>query len=275
MSESNTLLSKVWKRKISAFAILLLILLAGAAIAEWLGAINIIQSSETPPYQIDTASQLIGAIGSILLTIGLVVLYDKQASVAKQQASIQENQEELMQADYEPKLKASLGFKEVQTLQFEIHNSGKAAAHDVQLRWEYGEQQFSWGKSVMPSGDMTGFPLKNKNDDWLFGPDETREFFDKLDGSNIIYKIKCNDILDNTHEFEGMIDAIDIIDSQTNPPAFTNRDDMVDELSDIDSTLQKIHKEIRPSPLDRLKSRGKLTTEESDVEEPTEDEENN
>jgi len=74
MSESDNLLPRIWERKISAFAVLLLILFVGATAAESWNIINIVQSGETPPYQIDTAAQLIGAIGSILLTIGLVVL---------------------------------------------------------------------------------------------------------------------------------------------------------------------------------------------------------
>lgn len=275
MNEPDSLSSRIWERKISAFAVLLLVLLAGATIAESWNIINIIQNSETPPYQIDTAAQLIGAIGSILLTIGLVVLYDKQASVAKQQASIQENQEKLMQADYEPKLKASIGFKDVQSLQFEVHNSGKAAAHDVRVTWEYGTQHFSWTKSVIPSGEMTGFPLKKENDDWLLGPDETREFFNDLDEPNISYEIECRDILDNAHGFEGVIDVVEIIESRTNPAAFTNNDDVVDELSNIDSTLQRIHREVKLSPFERMKRPGTISTDDSGADEMEESDEDN
>jgi hypothetical protein len=264
MSESDNLLPRIWERKISAFAVLLLILFVGATAAESWNIINIVQSGETPPYQIDTAAQLIGAIGSILLTIGLVVLYDKQASVAKQQASIQENQEKLMQADYEPRLKASIGFKDVQALQFEIHNSGKAAAHDVHITWEYGTQRFSWSKSVIPSGEMTGFALKNQDDDWLLQPDETKEFFNKMDEPNISYEINCQDILDNSHRFSGVIDVVEVIESRTGPSEFTSSNNVVDELSNIDSSLQRIHRDIKPSPLEQMRHTSSIPTENSE-----------
>lgn len=252
MTESDGILLKIWERKISAFAVLLLILFLGAVIAESWGVINIIQDSEMPPYQIDTAAQLIGAVGSILLTIGLVILYDKQASVAKQQASIQENQEELMQADYEPKLKASLGFKEIQTVQFEIHNSGKAAAHDVRATWQYGNQSFAWSKSVIPSGEMTGFPLTDADDDWVLSPDETRELFEELGKQNISYEIECQDILGSDHKFEGDINVIEMIDSRTDVSEFMDSNDIAEELSNIHSSLESIHREMRPSPLEQM-----------------------
>jgi len=268
MCEINENLAKLWKRKISIFAILLLLLLLAATIAEIYGVINIIKNSETPPYNIDTVAQLIGAIGSILLTIGLVVLYDKQASISKQQTAIQDNQEQLMQAEYEPKLKSSIGFKERQSIQFEIHNSGKAAAHDVQLMWEYGDQKYSWTKSVIRSGEMTGFSLLDENDNYLLHPDEVKEFFNEIDGPTISYKIECRDILDNSHEFEGIINVVEIIESRTDPVEFSNPSGISDELSNIDSTLQKIQREMKTSPIEQMEKRRssfpKESTEKSD-----------
>ena len=203
-----------------------------------------IQDSETPPYTIDTTAQVVGAVGSVLLTIGLVVLYERQAVIAERQTDIQEGQEELMRADYEPRLKASVGFETTHTVRLEIHNTGKAAAHDVRATWRYGGKEFNWYKSVIQSGEMVGFLLKGHDGDHILEPDDVREFFSHLDSENIEYRIEFSDTLGRSDEFEDEIEVIDVIDSRTSVSELKNSPEIAGELSNINDSLESIEHQI-------------------------------
>lgn len=75
------------------------------------GDVGYIDSSATPAYTFESFTRGVGALGSIFLSILLVILYDKQASISKEQTTIQKEQKDLMQRDREPHLSGPYNFR--------------------------------------------------------------------------------------------------------------------------------------------------------------------
>ncbi|MGB9932873.1 hypothetical protein [Haloarcula amylolytica] len=94
--------------------------------SEILGETNIVTTK--PPFLLSEFSQLVGAGGSLVLSLALVVLYRRQT----------ENQETLQTMEHKPNLQVDR-FRRfpneefTDSYEFEISNVGKAAATDLQL----------------------------------------------------------------------------------------------------------------------------------------------
>lgn len=95
---------------------------------EYKNHINYITLS--PPYEVQIASQVVGAGVSIFLTYGLVILY-------RQQAQLQSNQENLMKNEHKPKVElvnASLSEESPGGIMLKLSNSGKGTATNLKAR---------------------------------------------------------------------------------------------------------------------------------------------
>lgn len=80
-------------------------------ISELMGVLNYVLDSDNPPYELKTISQVIGGIGSVLFSIILVILYDKQASISETQSTVQKEQTDLMRRERQPKLSGPYNFR--------------------------------------------------------------------------------------------------------------------------------------------------------------------
>lgn len=91
--------------------------------------------TNNPPYKITEFSNLIGAVGSLLLSALLVILYNKQTT-------IQASQEQLMESEHRPKIvldKSRLTDNPEVTsgasrMIFTLSNSGKGSANNIKIR---------------------------------------------------------------------------------------------------------------------------------------------
>ena len=97
-------LPNVQDRLVTYISLIILGILVAASFLEYQGTLNLITDSDNPPYQFATVARIIGGVGSVLFSIILVMLYDKQASISDTQSNIQKEQAELMRRQREPRL---------------------------------------------------------------------------------------------------------------------------------------------------------------------------
>jgi hypothetical protein len=103
-------LPSVWNRPATYISSLVLSLIVFAFFLEHQRMINLLQDSNTLPYDATTLAQIIGGIGSVVFPIILIILYDKQAAISEAQSQIQEEQAELMRREREPQLSGPYNF---------------------------------------------------------------------------------------------------------------------------------------------------------------------
>ncbi|QKY18640.1 hypothetical protein [Halorubrum sp. CBA1229] len=89
---------------------------------EFEGVVNII--SFDPPVESSNFAQIVGGIGSLVLTFGLVFLY-------KQQTAIQHRQERWMSASHRPELEFTSWVADNNQLSFELSNLGNGVAKNL------------------------------------------------------------------------------------------------------------------------------------------------
>lgn len=83
------------ERSVYYLPVVLLLTLVVMAVSEWIGLSNLVKS--TPPYTVPDVSQILGAVGSILLSIYLVILYQKQLDLQREQQNILQEQHSLQE----------------------------------------------------------------------------------------------------------------------------------------------------------------------------------
>jgi len=89
---------------------------------------NLIQLTERP-YNLKTSAQVANAIGSIILTLGLVIFYREQNKTQKQQ-------ETWMQAEHEPDISIDSWSVNGNEVTFEIANLGDGGAKNIRVTVE-------------------------------------------------------------------------------------------------------------------------------------------
>jgi len=104
-------LPNIKKRPLTYISISIFLFLVAAAFLEYYGSMNYISNSDNPPYKFATIADIIGGVGSVLFSIILVMLYDKQASISETQSIIQKEQAELMRREREPRLSGPYNFR--------------------------------------------------------------------------------------------------------------------------------------------------------------------
>lgn len=106
---------------VSAFALIIVLV----PLLNWVGVIDLIAPLEEP-LSWSEAAQIAGAMGSVLFTIGLVILY-------REQTLIQNRQESWMEADHTPDLSIDEWRIDSNTFEFDIANLGDGTAKDLTL----------------------------------------------------------------------------------------------------------------------------------------------
>lgn len=106
---------------ISAFALSIVLV----PLLNWAGVIDVISPLEEP-LSWSEAAQIAGAMGSVLFTIGLVILY-------REQTLIQNRQESWMEADHTPDLSIDEWRIDSNTFEFDIANLGDGTAKNLTL----------------------------------------------------------------------------------------------------------------------------------------------
>lgn len=106
---------------ISAFALSIVFV----PLLDTIGVIDVISPLEEP-LSWSEAAQIAGAMGSVLFTIGLVILY-------REQTLIQNRQESWMEADHTPDLSIDEWRIDSNTFEFDIANLGDGTAKDLTL----------------------------------------------------------------------------------------------------------------------------------------------
>lgn len=138
-------------RKLEIFGVIAL-LVAGIWLAlEIEGVANIVSFS--PPIPSNDFAQIVGGIGSLVLTFGLVFLY-------KQQTAIQHRQERWMSASHRPELELTRWTPKDNQLTFELFNLGNGVAKNLAVAITISE----YPPSIYNSSDIsTVTPLYREN----------------------------------------------------------------------------------------------------------------
>lgn len=172
---------------------------------EFEGVINII--SFDPPIKSSDFAQIIGGIGSIILTFGLVFLY-------KQQTVIQHRQERWMSASHRPELEFTTWGADNNQLFFDLSNLGNGVAKNLAVTVSVSEYPSSF---YAPKEISATTPLYRKNpfarsleeqtsdsEAIEFKSDPIPEFNDELFGQDI--QAKFHDVI---HHFgENEVDTV-------------------------------------------------------------------
>lgn len=206
------------------------------------GLINVV--SVSPPYTLIQFAQIVGAVGSVILSLALVLLYRKQTRV-------QENQEKLMEAEYRPILRAGLDVRYNIPL-LVIQNTGRAAAHDVKVEWFIAGQDRAWSTPFVPSGGKHEFSLFEEEQDEDEEDDEETEvglsekevlnILSRSEGSGILKcEMSCKDMIGKSQNTSEAIDVAEAIESLYQTADLAERD----PLSDMSRELSRIRREMR------------------------------
>jgi len=159
---------------------------------EWSEIIDLIPSEGEN--QLTQMAPVFGAFGSIALTFGLVILYDRQARVLAQQ--------------YQPHLTGDLENRSAVTTQFVIRNTGENYAHNIIAEWKVAGEKREWETPNLAPGDTAAFPVVvDDNGGWVMQTDQIQEYLEENGNSlDINFTIHCEDQMGLTHTFSGTVD---------------------------------------------------------------------
>lgn len=217
----------------------LIIILLAWLVLETIGYVNWVYI-QTPLSPSDFGL-IASALGTIVLTFGLLLLYDKQAYIQGIQTRIQENQEALMEQQFQPYLTGEVDFMNIASVHFSIQNSGNGPAFSVVAEWNVAGQSRSWEIPRLAAGDDHRFPIIVDGDDWLLTTNEIEQYLDNHNAdSEIQYSIECEDRFGNSMEFSGEVDFGTLIKRSNSDEIWDT--DPIEELSD---DLSKIQRDIR------------------------------
>ena len=223
---------RIWRNRVSIVAYGLVVTGAGWLISEYLGWVNFV--STNPPYQANNFAQIAGAVGSIILSFALVLLY-------AQQTDIQENQEQLMEQNFKPYLTGEVTSLNIVSAQFAIRNTGNATAYHVEAEWTVAGKTRSWKIPSLPPGEEFGFPVVVQDEDWMLNTEEIREYLDEHDASTEIeYDIWCYDRFDERIHFDGTVD-FGVLAERSDANEIWDED----PLEELSSEVKKIRKDFK------------------------------
>ncbi|TKX72973.1 MULTISPECIES: hypothetical protein [Halorubrum] len=185
-------LRKGWLRKGVLLAYGAILLASVTAVLELNQTIDLVPSQGDN--QLTIMAPVFGAFGSIALSFGLVILYDRQARVLAQQ--------------YQPYLTGDLENRSAVTTQFVIRNTGEDYAHNITAEWEVAGETRKWETPDLAPGDTAAFPVVVDDDDgWIMNTDQIRDYLEDNGNSlDIDFTIKCEDQMDMAHTFSGTVD---------------------------------------------------------------------
>lgn len=223
----------LWDNRVSLAAYSLVASGVLWAVAEYVGLVNLV--SINPPYQANSFAQIAGAVGSIVLSFALVLLY-------AQQTEIQENQERLMEQDFKPYLTGEVTSLNVVSAQFAIRNSGNATAYHVKAEWTVAGETRSWEIPSLPPGEEYGFPVVvDEDNNWLLNTEEIREYLEENDASTEIeYDIWCYDRFNEKIHFDGTVD-FGVLTERSEANEIWDED----PLEELSNEVKKIRKDFK------------------------------
>lgn len=226
-------LKRIWRKRIIVLAWLIPVTLGIWAISEWWGAVNFISTSV--PYNTPPFAQIIGAFGSLSLSFLLVLLYHQQAEIQREA--------------YTPHLTGEINSLNVVSSKFIIQNSGDGYAYEVKAEWEVGEQTNSWEIPSLAPGEEFGFAvIENEDGRWILNTSEIREYLEEQGGgTEIEYKIECEDKFGKSHSFDGVVD-FEIQSKRSDAPEIWDKkpiENIENDLSDIQGDINDLKSHSR------------------------------
>ncbi|WP_152420456.1 hypothetical protein [Halococcus thailandensis] len=217
------------------FVILLIIW----AVLEWLGITNWIAYSL--PLSSPNFAQIASGIGSVILSFGLLLLYDRQTQIQRRQTNIQENQESLMEQQFTPYITGEVAPFNIASAQFQIRNTGNGPAYDVEAKWDIGNETRIWRIPSLPPGEDYGFPVVVDGGNWLLGIGEIQEYLEEHDASSVIdYTITCETRFGEKQTFEKSVDFSSLIARSESDEIWSNS-----PLEEISNDMSKIQRDVR------------------------------
>ena len=97
-------LPSIQERLVTYISLTILLAIGIVALLEYQGIVNYISDGNNPPFDFATVANIVGSFGSVVFSIVLVILYDKQASISDTQSELQKEQAELARREREPRL---------------------------------------------------------------------------------------------------------------------------------------------------------------------------
>lgn len=223
----------LWRRKTLIIVFLPLILFLVWAILETTGQINWVNT--TLPQEVPSFAQIAGAIATVILTFGLVVLYERQTLIQEQQ--------------YKPHLTGEIDALEITSSQFLIRNSGQGYAYQVSAEWEVAGETRTWEIPSLGPGDKFGFPvIVDENGQWVLSTEKIREILEENDSSTEIdYVIRCQDQFQREITFPGSVD-FEIIFKRSESNEIWKKDPLEriqSDLGDMRRDIKKMSREVK------------------------------
>lgn len=217
------------------FVVLLVVL----AIMERIGLTNLITLSL--PLTGPDFARIASGVGSVVLSFGLLLLYNRQTEIQRQQTDIQESQESLMEQQFTPYLVGEVAPLNIASAQFKIRNTGDGSAYDVRAKWEVAGNTRTWEIPSLPPGEEYGFPVIVDDGNWLLGTGEIQEYLEENDVSSTIdYEIKYKDRFNQRDCVDEAVDFGVLISRSESDEIWSN-----EPLEEISSNIRKIQRDLR------------------------------
>lgn len=182
----------IWLRKgvLLAYGAVIVVFIIG--VLEWNQTIDLIPADGEN--QLTQMAPVFGAFGTIALTFGLVILYDRQARVLTQQ--------------YQPYLTGDLENRSAVTTQFVIRNTGEDYAYDIEAEWYIAGEKRVWETPNLAPGDTAAFPVVVDDEGgWILNTNQISDYLEENGDSNEIdFTIRCKDQMKLPHSFYGTVD---------------------------------------------------------------------
>lgn len=126
---------------------------------------------------------------SVVLSMGLLFFYWQQTELNRAMVNKKN-------ADYKPSLKVGVDFlsEGLHPILF-IRNSGKAAAHDVEVKWEIGSKSNSWSIPVIPPENEHKFPIFVEDGNWVLNRDKIEKKLEDEEETHLKCSYSRTDIL--------------------------------------------------------------------------------
>ncbi|WP_152421785.1 helix-turn-helix transcriptional regulator [Halorubrum saccharovorum] len=164
-----------------------------------------------------TNLQLVVSVSQAIFSLGLLVVTAVYTYYTRQQSDATENQIDVVEsqtkASAKPYLKATIERSGPVVCNFVIQNTGNGAAHNVTASWKIGSEseKREWTIPLLPSNQKHRFHLSDPSGEEILPTErDIKEAYEDL-GFNLKFEADCEDIFDESHDFEETIDLEEAI----------------------------------------------------------------
>jgi hypothetical protein len=229
MNLSDRVRVYLFRRKGIVIASLLLLVITAGTGLELIGVFNFVPVGEGENELVKIAP-IMGAFGSLALSLGLLLLYATQTQVLEHQ--------------YRPYLTGEIKAAGPVIAHFSVRNSGSDFAYDINAEWSVGGETRTWQKSNLPPGESADFPvITDREGGWILNLNQLRSYFDENDiEPRFEYDIECEDRFGVERTFDGVVDLGILLNReeaneiwQPDPPQA-----MADSLENIENSLDSV-----------------------------------